>query len=66
MPTVNDAGTSGWRNFPDFKRRIIDGERKGLEDDLAEALVGDIVPHDTRYTKEQTRAMEEVGVSQFC
>lgn len=30
--------------------------------DLAEALVGDIVPHDTRYTKEQKRAMEEVGV----
>ena len=24
MTTVNDAGTSGWRNFPDFKRRIID------------------------------------------
>jgi dihydroorotase len=22
--TVADAGTSGWRNFPDFKRRIID------------------------------------------
>jgi 5'-deoxynucleotidase YfbR-like HD superfamily hydrolase len=29
--------------------------------DLAEALVGDIVPHDTRYTKEQKRAMEEVS-----
>ena len=29
--------------------------------DLAEALVGDIVPHDTRYTKEEKRAMEEVG-----
>lgn len=28
--------------------------------DLAEALVGDIVPHDTRYTKEQKRALEEV------
>jgi dihydroorotase len=24
VTTVNDAGTSGWRNFPDFKRRIID------------------------------------------
>ncbi len=24
MTTVNDAGTSGWRNFPDFKRRVID------------------------------------------
>lgn len=31
--------------------------------DLAEALVGDIVPHDARYTKEQKRAMEEVGGS---
>lgn len=30
--------------------------------DLAEALVGDIVPHDTRYTKEQKRALEEVRV----
>lgn len=28
--------------------------------DLAESLVGDIVPHDTRYSKEQKRAMEEV------
>lgn len=28
--------------------------------DLAEALVGDIVPHDERYTKEQKRALEEV------
>ncbi len=24
VTTVNDAGTSGWRNFPEFKRRIID------------------------------------------
>jgi len=24
VTTVADAGTSGWRNFPDFKRRIID------------------------------------------
>jgi dihydroorotase len=24
VTTVNDAGTSGWRNFPDFKRRVID------------------------------------------
>jgi dihydroorotase len=24
VTTVNDAGTSGWRNFPDFKKRIID------------------------------------------
>ncbi|MCC6164966.1 MAG: amidohydrolase/deacetylase family metallohydrolase [Acidobacteria bacterium] len=24
VTTVSDAGTSGWRNFPDFKRRIID------------------------------------------
>lgn len=24
VTTVGDAGTSGWRNFPDFKRRIID------------------------------------------
>lgn len=31
-----------------------------LVHDLAEALVGDIVPHDTRYTKEQKRALEEV------
>lgn len=28
--------------------------------DLAESLVGDIVPHDTRYTKEQKRQLEEV------
>lgn len=28
--------------------------------DLAEALVGDIVPHDVRYTKEQKRVLEEV------
>ncbi len=28
--------------------------------DLAEALVGDIVPHDTRYTKEEKRRLEEV------
>lgn len=24
VTTVTDAGTSGWRNFPDFKRRIVD------------------------------------------
>ena len=24
VTTIVDAGTSGWRNFPDFKRRIID------------------------------------------
>ena len=30
--------------------------------DLAEALVGDIVPHDVRYTKEQKRVLEEVRV----
>ena len=24
VTTVADAGTSGWRNFPDFKRRIVD------------------------------------------
>ena len=24
VTTVNDAGKSGWRNFPDFKSRIID------------------------------------------
>lgn len=29
--------------------------------DLAEALVGDIVPHDARYTKEQKRALEEAS-----
>jgi len=29
--------------------------------DLAEALVGDIVPHDVRYTKEQKRVLEEVS-----
>lgn len=34
--------------------------------DLAEALVGDIVPHDTRYTMEQKRAMEEVGGRFVC
>jgi 5'-deoxynucleotidase YfbR-like HD superfamily hydrolase len=28
--------------------------------DLAESLVGDIVPHDTRYTKEDKRRLEEV------
>lgn len=27
VTTVADAGTSGWRNFPDFKRRIIDQSR---------------------------------------
>ena len=27
VTTVNDAGTSGWRNFDDFKRRIIDQSR---------------------------------------
>lgn len=31
--------------------------------DLAEALVGDIVPHDTRYTKEEKRHLEEVRMS---
>jgi dihydroorotase len=24
VTTVTDAGTSGWRNFPDFKQRIVD------------------------------------------
>lgn len=28
--------------------------------DLAEAVIGDIVPHDTRYTKEEKRRLEEV------
>ena len=27
VTTVTDAGTSGWRNFPDFKTRIIDRSR---------------------------------------
>jgi len=27
VTTVTDAGTSGWRNFPDFKKRIIDRSR---------------------------------------
>jgi len=27
MTTVVDAGSSGWRNFPDFKRRTIDKSR---------------------------------------
>jgi dihydroorotase len=27
VTTVTDAGTSGWRNFPDFKRRIVDQSR---------------------------------------
>jgi dihydroorotase len=27
VTTVVDAGTSGWRNFPDFKQRIIDRSR---------------------------------------
>lgn len=27
VTTVNDAGTSGWRNFEDFKRRIIDTQK---------------------------------------
>ncbi|MEX2262787.1 MAG: amidohydrolase/deacetylase family metallohydrolase [Bryobacteraceae bacterium] len=51
VTTVVDAGTSGWRNFPDFKSRVIDKARTrvlvllniagagmgtGKEDDLAE------------------------------
>lgn len=31
-----------------------------LVHDLAEALVGDITPHDQRVTKEQKRILEEV------
>lgn len=27
VTTVADAGSSGWRNFPEFKRRIIDGSK---------------------------------------
>ncbi|MEZ5403284.1 MAG: amidohydrolase/deacetylase family metallohydrolase [Bryobacteraceae bacterium] len=27
VTTVVDAGTSGWRNFPDFKQRVIDRSR---------------------------------------
>ena len=27
VTTVVDAGTSGWRNFPDFRRRVIDKAR---------------------------------------
>jgi dihydroorotase len=27
VTTVVDAGSSGWRNFPDFKEKIIDGAR---------------------------------------
>ena len=34
--------------------------------DLAESIVGDITPHDTRFTKEQKRALEEVGGSRDC
>jgi dihydroorotase len=51
VTTVVDAGTSGWRTFPDFRRRVIDkaqtrvlallniagaGMGTGNEDDLAE------------------------------
>jgi dihydroorotase len=51
VTTVVDAGTSGWRNFPDFKARVIDKARTrvlallnisgsgmgiGKEDDLSE------------------------------
>jgi dihydroorotase len=51
VTTVVDAGTSGWRTFPDFRRRVIDkaqtrvlallniagvGMGTGSEDDLAE------------------------------
>ena len=33
-----------------------------LVHDLAEALVGDITPHDQKVTKEQKRVLEEVSV----
>ncbi|KAM3577088.1 hypothetical protein VYU27_001006 [Nannochloropsis oceanica] len=34
--------------------------------DLAEALVGDIVPHDVRYTKEQKRVLEEEAIKSIA
>ena len=55
VTTVVDAGTSGWRTFPDFKARTIDKARTrvlallnisgagmgtGKEDDLAETGLG--------------------------
>ena len=30
VTTVVDAGTSGWKNFPDFKARVIEREEAGL------------------------------------
>src|SRR6185503_337119 len=34
VTTVVDAGTSGWRNFPDFKQRIIDHSRTRVLSEL--------------------------------
>jgi putative hydrolase of HD superfamily len=40
--------------------------RMCLVHDLAEAIVGDIVPHDTRVSKEEKRVMEENALRSIC
>jgi dihydroorotase len=58
VTTVVDAGSSGWRNFPDFKERVIDISRTrvlaflnivgwGMAGDPIEQNTGDMDPHAT-------------------
>src|SRR5689334_13961993 len=68
VTTVADAGSSGWRNFPDFKDRVIDRSTtrvlaflnivgKGMGGELSvEQNVGDM---DAKATAEQARRYRE-------
>jgi dihydroorotase len=69
VTTVVDAGSSGWRSFPDFKQRVIDISRtrvlamlnivgRGMAGDPIEQNTGDMDPHAT--AQQALRSREDV------
>ncbi|MSV27332.1 MAG: amidohydrolase/deacetylase family metallohydrolase [Bryobacterales bacterium] len=70
VTTVVDAGSSGWRNFPDFKDRVIDRSKtrvlallnivgRGMGGDGIEQNLGDM---DAKATAEQAMRYKDVVV----
>src|SRR5438093_11981466 len=70
VTTVVDAGSSGWRNFPDFKDRVIDRSKtrvlaflnivgSGMEGDPVEQNVSDM---DAAATANQAKKYKDVVV----
>lgn len=63
ITTVVDAGTSGWRNFPDFKKMIIDASKTRVLAFLSIAATG--FSNDKNYEYEMDSAMTAQMVNKY-